>query len=666
MDGINVCMSLYKFVCETWTYLVTGTYLKNCPSLRFQMSEPAFAGRQTRRNTQALVAGNSDVMDPWKDDRLRDFIAINVQTRVRSFHLARGQPLAKPGVQNAQRCVQLLMLPRTEATCSGDADDCPLRRTFSRIFGISLLKHETHEKRDDSMGGVQPDFDRHRTEALFGTPLQRSTSRLVDDVSPPAAISAAEHIGIDEVLSGPPTAASLVPPPPLNLHESAQPTNQLETADASSAAEVGSVVPSDTFIERVVSPSTGATPSRSMPQTAGSATPADYRADLNFSCCSECVEAICQHYQQLLNKGVIADRFSQKELLFAHWVLLKNMDGQPLDAHSSVGRKEALSITIKSEYYNLLKVPRVEELPASPDALLPEASMAVPVDAPRSKRRRDDDDAAVQPSSTKTIVREALLQKKYSTRRATASTMSLPSDPAPPQHDTSLASTTIAEPQDMPISQEQPKGRRKTVVVVAPQEEEPAQPAAAHALKSKPVPSMTAADTAAAEDLARRLDPKTLARLAAQRQKEEDVALQQITGSTAVDPQLLLECAKAMRSSQSGSQPPVIRVPKGGISQHSTGGQSGPRKAGTNKKTVTVAASALPSPPQVFDERSVSLVVTTAAAMDADPLKQYTFAQQCLLLLAASRLMHPNIDASHRRVANSSSSSSALNYWTSE
>lgn len=52
-------------------------------------------------------------MDPWKDDRCRDFIALNVIQRLRSYHLPRNVTEMPPFAPiNALRARNLIILPR--------------------------------------------------------------------------------------------------------------------------------------------------------------------------------------------------------------------------------------------------------------------------------------------------------------------------------------------------------------------------------------------------------------------------------------------------------------------------------------------------------------------------------------------------------------------------
>lgn len=71
----------------------------------------------------------------------------------------------------------------------------------------------------------------------------------------------------------------------------------------------------------------------------------------------EVVEALVAHYQSLLTRGVVLDRFNNKELAFAWWVIGNNMDRDALD-HPKTGRREALLITFRNFYYSQLSSKR--------------------------------------------------------------------------------------------------------------------------------------------------------------------------------------------------------------------------------------------------------------------------------------------------------------------
>ncbi|KPA74148.1 hypothetical protein ABB37_09418 [Leptomonas pyrrhocoris] len=62
-------------------------------------------------------------MDPWKDDRVRDFVAINTIQRLRAYHLEAGAPMPPIEDINADRALNLLLLPRAEPDyrpCAGE------------------------------------------------------------------------------------------------------------------------------------------------------------------------------------------------------------------------------------------------------------------------------------------------------------------------------------------------------------------------------------------------------------------------------------------------------------------------------------------------------------------------------------------------------------------
>lgn len=344
-------------------------------------------------------------MDPWKDDRLRDFVAINVLTRIRSFHLPDDAPLAGAGSINKQRVDQLYLLPRTKARCSGDATDCPLRRVFCRIFGPAALHHEQHSASStvvlfDEGVKATPLFSAatplqmksatDREEALVASPDPAAVHLLAEDPASSASEVVAAVIKREDGEEDEEQAAEVAARRSLfgdDDHDAAIDSTAItksESIDVLTESITTAVAADETQQLQQLSPTFGPTPpvvpvlpatasipsaavshsnlrGQSVATTAGSATPADYRSDLDCHCCTDCVDAMCAHYQSLLTRGVIFDRFSQKDFLFAHWVLFQNMEGAAMDSHGALSRKEALSIQVKSGYYDLLKVPRSED-----------------------------------------------------------------------------------------------------------------------------------------------------------------------------------------------------------------------------------------------------------------------------------------------------------------
>lgn len=73
-------------------------------------------------------------MDPWKDDRCRDFVALNTIQRLRAYHLAPGLPMPPIEPVHAVRAKNLLLLPRATPDyrpCMGELPSATPRLSFS-------------------------------------------------------------------------------------------------------------------------------------------------------------------------------------------------------------------------------------------------------------------------------------------------------------------------------------------------------------------------------------------------------------------------------------------------------------------------------------------------------------------------------------------------------
>lgn len=644
------------------------------PNQHASSSHNSFSLRQTRRNTQTVSNDEgTHVMDPWKDDRLRDFVAINVQTRIRSFHLPDGAPLADAGAHNRQRVDQLHLLPRTTSRCGGNSIDCPLRRMFCRTFGPTALHHEQHNHHHGRtlMRDATPLFQKGVPDTEGHSP-----SPLGESIAQPAVDGYSETAG---------TRRSL-------FHgESADGNEEDSKVELQSSAGNGSLEGNLAGAVRQPAPEA---PNRAISVTTqGSATPADYRQDLDCSCCPECVESMCNHYQSLLTRGVIFDRFSQKELLFAHWVLFQNMGGAPIDSHSAQGRKEALSIQVKSGYYDLLKVPKAEDT-ASP-LLDPKAppplqspqqhggpSMPPPVVgtvgrkrhsrddvifAERRKRERAEEEEGEKedkaglaphlllPPPTKESVIN-VTQKTHSSKRTTTASEDRAADVPPINRRNGVAAELGMRP---PLPK--PKGGRKQTGTGMD-----APPTIKHEVGGGSSPTASSVSTPThATSSHHQHDVQTsnegtkgvppwgappaislgaqaggrLSKHARVRQRELEAALVALMGvgddvntASAVFHQLTEEHRHPAVSTVN----PLITAT---MLQNSSTPLQPTKSQGKNKRTT---ATPMPTDgPQMNDADVVAMAASRA--MEKESLPTFTFEQQCLLLLAASRTMCPNV-----------------------
>ena len=105
------------------------------------------SGRQTRRNT-AVAESSSNEMDPWKDDRCRDFAALNVARRVLEFHTGSAAPrtLDAKYVTHPESLPQLDALSNCAHFCR-ELGSCLIVGTFCSIFDDGPLReaHATHK-----------------------------------------------------------------------------------------------------------------------------------------------------------------------------------------------------------------------------------------------------------------------------------------------------------------------------------------------------------------------------------------------------------------------------------------------------------------------------------------------------------------------------------------
>ncbi|KAK7194334.1 hypothetical protein NESM_000348600 [Novymonas esmeraldas] len=129
--------------------------------------------RQTNSDTVSVFG-----MDPWKDDRVRDFVAINTIQRLRAYHLDAGAPMPSVEEINADRAMNLLLLPRAEPDyrpCFGEQPPSPAQRA-----GRGHLRRR-HRAGRATVSEDSADESRS-TSASSGTSTTASSSRGVDDV----------------------------------------------------------------------------------------------------------------------------------------------------------------------------------------------------------------------------------------------------------------------------------------------------------------------------------------------------------------------------------------------------------------------------------------------------------------------------------------------------
>lgn len=85
-------------------------------------------------------------MDPWKDDRVRDFVAINTIQRLRTYHLPAGAPMPDVEEVNTARALNLLLISRAEPDYRPCCGEQPPSRALLRARRRAKAKRERHEQ----------------------------------------------------------------------------------------------------------------------------------------------------------------------------------------------------------------------------------------------------------------------------------------------------------------------------------------------------------------------------------------------------------------------------------------------------------------------------------------------------------------------------------------
>lgn len=333
------------------------------------------------------VASDVSEMDPWKDDRCRDFVVLNTIQRLRAYHC--DAEAAMPPVEpvNALRARNLLMLPRPQPDwrpCMGEAR--PLKRAERRpqarasqrtrleddgggcsppAASSSSISSDTDENEEERRGAHRAAdqdipycaLDRART-IFFGpqsftsstsprnllysphvpiTPTPSASDAPAMDGSAPNVLGTPQLSGREQLLDSftMQDGTPLRPPPPMprrgtsafTEEDTATPSRRLRDVDGDKKG------------------AEEASPQPILKSTKDIPTP-------RFSC--EVVDALVAYYQALLTRGVVLDRLNHKELGFAWWVVGRNMDTALLEQPHGPLRREAILIMVRNFYYSLL------------------------------------------------------------------------------------------------------------------------------------------------------------------------------------------------------------------------------------------------------------------------------------------------------------------------
>lgn len=288
--------------------------------------------RQTRRMGISLDASNVYEMDPWKDDRCRDFIALNTIQRLRSYHANTTLPVEPI---NAARAKNLHLLPAAEPDeriCTSE-DGCAVDMARIIFFGPMAFVSKTSAGRMTA----SPHITSH-SGSRGDTDNVEETSR-----ASLLVVSKDEENGGGRVSS------------------SSDGNKRLR--EQSDTFEAGA-----TPLKRVITEGNGGTPSPQLPERSlpvavgqGGGASSDRKTSrqvsgksdvVKFSCAI--VDTIVSYYQSLLTRGVVLDRFSSKDLAFSWWVVCRNMDVEVLKNHVGPTRRDTLLISLRHFYYELL------------------------------------------------------------------------------------------------------------------------------------------------------------------------------------------------------------------------------------------------------------------------------------------------------------------------
>lgn len=333
-------------------------------------------------------------MDPWQDDRCRDFVVMNTIQRLRAYHLAADEPMPDIEPVNAERATNLLLLPRA----TPDYRPCMGEEKPSRLRGSDDSEEEEEEEKEeeehasnhDDKPEVKRASGRHSTRIECALDRARAiffgSNSFTSSTSPRHPVST-PHISIT------PSSSNFSTPARFSGHVAHQGVSPGEIEGRGSTTLL-SPLDEEARKESTTTGGLFATPLRGapwdaegqhsmsgegegrgplftqspraslgehkdglfLPPTAVTHSPeAAPRHSAHYGC-SIC-EILVSYYQSLLTRGVVLDRFNHKDLAFAWWVVGRNMMCHALDNPGTM-RREALIITIKNFYYSQLSSKR--------------------------------------------------------------------------------------------------------------------------------------------------------------------------------------------------------------------------------------------------------------------------------------------------------------------
>ncbi|EAN94668.1 hypothetical protein, conserved [Trypanosoma cruzi] len=339
---------LFYFILFIYLYKKGGRTGK-----RSKIGERQFMQRQARLPHGVNDASDVSRMDPWKDDRCRDFIALNTIQRLRSYHADTLLPVEPINIPRAKN---LLLLPKAgpDARTCDTEEGCAIDTARILFFGP---KSFTSLKSPGCMTAFPHGGGNSGSRSSFSHSEEVRKS------------SSAKRF-------------SQTPSMPLNCSPSVDSWQQqgelnTTTGEGGGTLDNGGIKSQGTHQEAF---DAGATPlRRSMsdavttpaprppePITGVVTTCEEGNEHINegrnacqtvsgvvkFSCAI--VDAIVAYYQSLLSRGVVLDRFNSKDLAFSWWVVGRNMDVAALHHYTGPMRRDSLVILVRHFYYELL------------------------------------------------------------------------------------------------------------------------------------------------------------------------------------------------------------------------------------------------------------------------------------------------------------------------
>ncbi|KAG8342825.1 hypothetical protein ERJ75_000246900 [Trypanosoma vivax] len=311
--------------------------------------------RPSRRSASAEASYVSQ-MDPWKDDRCRDFIALNTIQRLRSYHSDTMLPVEPV---NSLRAKNLCLLPKAEPDemICNDTRGCAIdlarvlffgpmafvsrtsagRMTASPHNGTSSSRTSGQGRGGSSTEAPKNDDNQARCQSDSVPNTDKEEGAGVEEESAIGASSRKRQrssTGISYSLATPLKKIT-------SVETDVTPSPQVAKQEygMASACEEGCSGNNDA----------GDQEHRESKSASGTAC---FDGVVTFSC--NIVEAIVSYYQSLLTRGVVLDRFSSKDLAFSCWVVCRNMDVSALRNHAGPTRRDTLLISMRHFYYELL------------------------------------------------------------------------------------------------------------------------------------------------------------------------------------------------------------------------------------------------------------------------------------------------------------------------